>query len=51
MHPTLPRLSTMNDSRLDPRVMTEKRQSGVSVFADNQDYSRRILQVANPDNS
>jgi len=49
--PTLPRLSTLNDSRLDPRVLNEKRKSGVSIFADNKDYSRRILKVANPDDS
>ncbi len=40
-----------NDTRLDPRIMVERRHSGGSVFADNQDYSRRILQVANPDDS
>jgi cell wall integrity and stress response component len=51
MNPTLPRLSTMQDSRLEHRLMMEKRQSGVSVFADNEDYSRRILKVANPDSS
>lgn len=51
MGPTLPRLSTLNDSRLDPRVLNEKRKSGVSIFADNEDYSRRILKVANPDDS
>jgi len=51
MRPTLPRLSTLNDSRLDPRVLNEKRKSGVSIFADNEDYSRRILKVTNPDGS
>lgn len=40
----------VSDSRLDP-AMVEKRRSGVSVFADNLDYSRRILKVTNPDGS
>ncbi|KAK5011248.1 hypothetical protein LTR39_004557 [Cryomyces antarcticus] len=40
--------SSMNDSRLDPGVMQQNRQSDGSI-ADNQDYSRRILRVANPD--
>jgi len=39
--------SSMNDSRLDPEVML-RRQSDGSI-ADNQDYSRRILKVTNPD--
>lgn len=39
--------SSMNDSRLDPEVMM-RRQSDGSI-ADNQDYSRRILKVTNPD--
>lgn len=38
----------VSDSRLDP-AMVEKRRSGGSVFADNVDYSRRILKVTNPD--
>jgi len=38
----------VSDSRLDP-AMVEKRRSGGSVFADNVDYSRRILKVINPD--
>ncbi|KAF2237435.1 hypothetical protein EV356DRAFT_511559 [Viridothelium virens] len=39
--------STGGDSRLDPRVF-ERRQSDGSI-ADNEDYSRRILKVTNPD--
>ncbi|OCL10326.1 hypothetical protein AOQ84DRAFT_375017 [Glonium stellatum] len=39
--------SSMNDSRLDPEVML-RRQSDGSI-ADNEDYSRRILKVTNPD--
>lgn len=35
--------SSINDSRLDPNIMF-RRQSDASI-ADNQDYSRRILQV------
>ncbi|KAI4204732.1 MAG: hypothetical protein LQ346_001556 [Caloplaca aetnensis] len=35
---------SMSDSRLEPSVMLQRRQSDVSI-ADNQDYSRRILQV------
>jgi len=38
--------SNMSDSRLDPEA--NKRNSTGSI-ADNQDYSRRILRVANPD--
>lgn len=45
------RASNVNDSRLDPNIMVERRQSSGSVFADNQDYSRRILTVTNPDGS
>ncbi|KAL8909169.1 MAG: hypothetical protein Q9207_000343 [Kuettlingeria erythrocarpa] len=41
---------SMSDSRLEPSVMLQRRQSDVSI-ADNQDYSRRILQVTNPDGS
>lgn len=40
--------SSLADSRLDPSVMMERRQSNGSI-ADNQDYSRRILKVMNPD--
>ncbi|KAL8972497.1 MAG: hypothetical protein Q9183_000527 [Haloplaca sp. 2 TL-2023] len=39
---------SMSDSRLEPSVMMQRRQSDVSI-ADNQDYSRRILKVTNPD--
>ena len=34
-----------SDSRLEPSVMMQRRQSDVSI-ADNQDYSRRILKVS-----
>lgn len=40
-----PSSHSMSDSRLDPSVMMQRRQSDVSI-ADNQDYSRRILQVS-----
>ncbi|KAI9809604.1 MAG: hypothetical protein M1825_000036 [Sarcosagium campestre] len=36
--------SSVSDSRLDPSVMMQRRQSDGSI-ADNQDYSRRILKV------
>ncbi|KAL9126534.1 MAG: hypothetical protein Q9217_004438 [Psora testacea] len=39
-----------SDSRLEPSVMMQRRQSDGSI-ADNQDYSRRILKVTNPDGS
>jgi cell wall integrity and stress response component len=39
--------SSMTDSRLDPEFMM-RRQSNGSI-ADNEDYSRRILKVTNPD--
>lgn len=39
--------SSISDSRLDPDIM-HRRQSDGSI-ADNQDYSRRILKVTNPD--
>lgn len=39
---------SMSDSRLEPSVMLQRRQSDGSI-ADNQDYSRRILKVTNPD--
>ncbi|KAL8760922.1 MAG: hypothetical protein Q9184_002919 [Pyrenodesmia sp. 2 TL-2023] len=45
-----PSSHSMSDSRLEPSVMMQRRQSDVSI-ADNQDYSRRILQVTNPDGS
>ncbi len=38
---------SMSDSRLDPVVMMQRRQSDGSI-ADNQDYSRRILKVCCP---
>lgn len=36
--------ANMSDSRLEPSVMMQRRQSDGSI-ADNQDYSRRILKV------
>ncbi|KAL8738900.1 MAG: hypothetical protein Q9181_000352 [Wetmoreana brouardii] len=45
-----PSSSSMSDSRLEPSVMMQRRQSDGSI-ADNQDYSRRILKVTNPDGS
>lgn len=36
--------SAMSDSRLEPSVMMQRRQSDGSI-ADNHDYSRRILKV------
>ncbi|KAL9605909.1 MAG: hypothetical protein Q9179_000886 [Wetmoreana sp. 5 TL-2023] len=41
-----PSSSSMSDSRLEPSVMMQRRQSDGSI-ADNQDYSRRILKVDN----
>ncbi|KAI4152783.1 MAG: hypothetical protein LQ341_000648, partial [Variospora aurantia] len=43
-----PSSHSMSDSRLEPSVMMQRRQSDGSI-ADNQDYSRRILKVTNPD--
>jgi len=40
--------SAGNDSRLDPTLLAARRISDGSI-ADNADYSRRILQVTNPD--
>lgn len=40
--------SSLPDSRLEPSVMFQRRQSDGSI-ADNQDYSRRILKVATSD--
>lgn len=40
-------LGSASDTRLE-RNMVERRNSDDSVFADNQDYSRRILKVTNP---
>ena len=37
--------ASMSDSRLEPSVMMQRRQSDGSI-ADNQDYSRRILKVS-----
>ena len=41
----LPTTSNMSDSRLEPSVMMQRRQSDGSI-ADNRDYSRRILKVS-----
>ncbi|KAL9003766.1 MAG: hypothetical protein Q9188_003371 [Gyalolechia gomerana] len=43
-----PSSCSMSDPRLEPSVMMQRRQSDGSI-ADNQDYSRRILKVTNPD--
>ncbi|WEW60579.1 Protein SLG1 [Emydomyces testavorans] len=40
--------SSKSDSRLDPTLMSQRRQSNGSI-ADDQDFSRRILKVTNPD--
>lgn len=40
--------SITSDSRLDPEA---GRRNSLGSLADNQDYSRRILRVANPDSS
>ncbi|PGH15099.1 hypothetical protein AJ79_02625 [Helicocarpus griseus UAMH5409] len=40
--------TSMSDSRLDPSIMSQRRQSNGSI-ADDQDFSRRILKVTNPD--
>nr|OQO16712.1 hypothetical protein B0A51_14971 [Rachicladosporium sp. CCFEE 5018] len=42
--------SNMSDQRLDAEAAAGRRNSSGSI-ADNQDYSRKILRVANPDNS
>nr|POF15291.1 cell wall integrity and stress response component 2 [Quercus suber] len=39
--------SNMSDERLDPQAGA--RRNSVGSIADNQDYSRKILRVANPD--
>ncbi|ORY15859.1 hypothetical protein BCR34DRAFT_598132 [Clohesyomyces aquaticus] len=39
--------SSMTDSRLDPEFMMRRASNG--SIADNEDYSRRILKVTNPD--
>ncbi|KAJ5638091.1 hypothetical protein N7490_007970 [Penicillium lividum] len=40
--------SSMSDSRFDGQYMAQRRQSNGSID-DDQDFSRRILQVTNPD--
>ncbi|KAL1998486.1 hypothetical protein VTN02DRAFT_6086 [Thermoascus thermophilus] len=42
--------SSMSDSRFDGDFMAQRRQSNGSI-ADDQDFSRRILKVTNPDHS
>lgn len=42
--------STMSDSRFDGDFLAQRRQSNGSID-DDQDFSRRILQVTNPDRS
>ncbi|KKZ60281.1 hypothetical protein EMCG_04992 [[Emmonsia] crescens] len=42
--------TSLSDSRLDPSIMSQRRQSNGSL-ADDQDFSRRILKVTNPDGS
>jgi cell wall integrity and stress response component len=37
-----------SDSRLEPAFLAKHRDSNGSI-ADNQDYSRRVLRVANPE--
>ena len=39
---------SISDSRLDPTMVETRRNSDGSIFADDQDYSRRILKVTNP---
>ncbi|KAI9728420.1 MAG: hypothetical protein M1828_003820 [Chrysothrix sp. TS-e1954] len=39
--------SIASDNRLDTTMVENRRRSGESVFADNEDYSRRILKVVN----
>jgi len=41
-------VSSNSDQRLDPSVMFHRRQS-IGSIADERDFSRRILQVRNPD--
>ncbi|KAK2802608.1 hypothetical protein FQN51_004401 [Onygenales sp. PD_10] len=45
-----PYSQSSTDSRLDPSMMSQRRQSNGSI-ADDQDFSRRILKVTNPDGS
>ncbi|KAL2216222.1 WSC domain-containing protein [Thermoascus aurantiacus ATCC 26904] len=42
--------SSMSDSRFDGEYMAQRRQSNGSI-ADDQDFSRRILKVTNPDSN
>ena len=44
LKPSTSSAGSMSDSRLEPSVMMQRRQSDGSI-ADNQDYSRRILKV------
>ncbi|KAI9738214.1 MAG: hypothetical protein M1834_008712 [Cirrosporium novae-zelandiae] len=46
----IPPSTAMSDSRLDPSIASYRRQS-VGSIADEQDFSRRILKVTNPDGS
>ncbi|KAL9633698.1 MAG: hypothetical protein Q9164_004545 [Protoblastenia rupestris] len=50
LKPSTSSAGSTSDSRLEPSVMMQRRQSDGSI-ADNQDYSRRILKVTNPDGS
>ena len=43
-----PSAYSTSDSRLEPSVMFQRRQSDGSIM-DNEDYSRRILKITNPD--
>jgi cell wall integrity and stress response component len=40
---------SLNDSRLDPEILAAGRRDSSGTIADNQDYSRKILRVRNPD--
>lgn len=44
-----PSTFSLNDARLEPSVMFQRRQSDGSIMMDNQDYSRRILKVRTPE--
>lgn len=46
LKPATSSAGSTSDSRLEPSVMMQRRQSDGSI-ADNQDYSRRILKVTN----
>ncbi|KAK5092530.1 Protein SLG1 [Exophiala xenobiotica] len=41
---------TKSDARLDPSVASSYRRESIGSIADERDFSRRILQVRNPDN-